>query len=182
MSDLTSRLTARKMPHKDVPLCLDLSLIEQRDAAMRAVDAAARARIPGDDRMVSKKTAATTAAAKQLRDVEAQIAAASITLRITGVDRLTYQEWMLACPPRKGRQEAYNAAKFFMHAAKNSAVYVDADGVEHLISDEEWAHIDKMLTDGEHERIAEAVVHVNRAVGQVDVGFFGNGSGMTTDS
>jgi hypothetical protein len=105
----------------------------------------------------------------QRAELEQQIREASIILRVKGVDRHTYNRWMTECPARKGLQEAYNTSKFFMHAAKHSAVYVDEKGVEHEISDDEWADIDKKLTDGEHDRVAKAVVYVNRSLGAVDV-------------
>lgn len=174
MSNLSERLSARKMPHKDVSICLDLDLLEQRDEAMRAV----RPSDVQDDRMV----AAPAGAKALVADVERQIQDASITLRIKGVDRLTYNRWLVECPPRKGKQEPYDPTKFFMHAAKNSAVYIDESGAELDIDGDDWATIDKMLTDGEHDRIAKAVIHVNRSVGAVDVSFFVNASETTRDS
>lgn len=168
MSNLSDRLSARKMPHKDVPICLDLDLLAQRDEAMTRV----RPSSVQDDRMVP----ASGAAKARVAELEEQIRAASITLRIKGVDRLTYNRWLVECPPRKGKQEPYDSNKFFMHAAKNSAVYLDDDGAEVEIDADDWATIDKMITDGEHDRIAKAVLHVNRGVGGVDVGFFVNAS------
>lgn len=176
MSNLSARLTTRKMPHKDVRICLDLDLLQQRDEAMAKVSTS---RKQGDDRMASP---AVTTSVRVLEGIEKQIRDASITLRVVGADRHTYNQWVLQCPPRKGKQEPFNSEKFFVHAAQNSAVYVDESDVEHEISPEEWAEIDKMLTDGEHDRLAQAVLHVNRAVGAVDVGFFGNVSGMIRDS
>lgn len=176
MSNLSARIATRKMPHKDVPICLDLDLLAQRETAMRAISTTRKG--VDDQRLVSREISPATRA---LEEIEQQIRDSSITIRIIGVDRTTYNQWLLACPPRKGKQEQFDP-KFFMHAAKHSAVYVDEHGAEHEISDDEWNEIDKMLTDGEHDRISEAVVYVNRAVGAVDVGFFGNGSGMTRDS
>jgi len=175
VSNLSALLGTRVFPHKDVRICLDLELLAQRDDAMKAVP---RKSAVVDDRMVQVSTEASA----RVAELERQIQAASITLRIKGVDRFVYNEWMVQCPPRKGKQESYDSSKFFMHAAKNSAVYVDAAGAEHDISPDEWATIDKMLTDGEHDRIAQAVVHVNRSVGAVDVGFFANASETTRDS
>lgn len=174
MSNLSDRLSQRKMPHKDVPICLDLDLLEQRDEAMTRV----RPSRVEDDRMVS----ASSSAKARVAELEEQIREASITLRIKGVDRLTYNRWLVECPPRKGKQEPYDSTKFFMHAAKNSAVYLDDTGAEVAIDPEDWATIDKMITDGEHDRIAKAVIHVNRSAGAVDVSFFVNASETTRDS
>lgn len=174
MSNLSDRLSQRKMPHKDVQICLDLDLLAERDEAMKRV----RPSSVQDDRMVS----ASSTAKARVAELEEQIRAASITLRIKGVDRLTYNRWLVECPPRKGKQEPYDSNKFFMHAAKNSAVYIDESGAEAEIDEDDWATIDKMITDGEHDRIAKAVLHVNRAVGGVDVGFFVSASETTRGS
>lgn len=181
MSDLSARLAGRKMPHKDVALCLNLDLLGRRDEAMKAVDSAARSARADDDRMAGGSAALKDARAR-VAELDEQIRAESITLRVYGVDRHTYNQWLLDCPAPKGQPGAYDPARFFMHAAKHSAVYVDGSGVEHEVSDEDWATIDKNLLDGEHDRLAQAVLHVNRGVGTVDVGFFGNGSEPTPDS
>lgn len=181
MSNLSTRIATRKMSHKDVPICLDLDLIDQRDDAMSALDAAHRTAKLSDERMVSGEHPAVSAARERVDEIDAQIRDASVILRVYGVDRHTYNQWIVDCPPRKGRQELFDSSTFFMHAAKKSAVYVDENGAEHEITPDEWVAIDKM-TDGEYDRLAQAVLHVNRGIGSVDVGFFGNGSAPTTDS
>lgn len=178
MSNLSNRLNAWKAPQKDVSICLDPDLLEARN---RALSGQQRRSGVQDDRMVSPKPSDEQQGL--VEEIDEAIKAASITLRITGVGRVEYNSWLLACPPRKGTDAVgFNPTTFYMHAAKNSAVYVDEDGTEHEISDDEWATIDKRLTDGEYDRIAQAVTHVNRAVGLVDVNSFGNGSVMTRDS
>ena len=178
MSNLSNRLEEWKAPQKDVSICLDPELLEAREAVLRSTP---RRQDVQDDRMVTP--APSEEDQQRLAEVERQIQDASITLRIHGVDRVTYNKWLLACPPRKGVDAVgFNPTTFYMHAAKNSAVYVDEDGAEHEISPEEWTTIDKRLSDGEYDRIAKAVTHVNRAVGLVDVSFFGNASEMTRDS
>lgn len=180
MSNLSSRLAGRKMPHKDVPICLNMDLLEQREEAMRVLDSASRAS-KQDDRMVSRETTAVSDARARVNDLDQQIRDASIILRVKGVGRHTYNQWLVECPPQKGKQGAFDPSTFYLHAAKNSAVYVDETGAEHEITDDEWSELDEM-TDGEHDRLAQAVLYVNRSVGAVDVGFFGNASEMTRDS
>lgn len=184
MSNLSARLASRKMPHKDVTLCLNLDLLEQRDEAMKAVDAAARTARAQEqnERMVTGDSPAVVDARRRVAELDEQIRDESIILRVRGVDRHTYNQWMVECPGRKGKQEPFDPTRFYVHAAKNSAVYVDEAGAEHDISDDDWATIDKALLDGEHDRLAQAVLHVNRGVGTVDVGFFVNGSAVTGGS
>lgn len=180
MSDLDALLDGREMPHKDVPICLKLDLLEQRDEAMRELDAAARAS-KQDDRMVSRETTDVAAARTRVNALDQQIRDASIILRVYGVDRHVYNQWLVECPAPKGKTGTFDPSTFYLHAAKNSAVYVDKSGAEHDITPGQWVKLDKM-TDGEHDRLAQAVLHVNRSVGQVDVSFFGNVSEMTRDS
>lgn len=179
MSNLLSRLEQRKMPTADVPICLDLTLLKERDEAMAALAAAHRRR-KDDDRMVGSPAVKSARAA--VDDVEQRIRAASIVIRITGVDRTTYNRFFLACPPRKGRQEAYDTSKFFMHVARETGKYVDENGDVHEMTREEWDAIDKNITDGEHDRIAKAVLEVNREAGGTDIAFLGDGSVTTLDS
>lgn len=178
MSNLSSLLDSWKAPQTDVTICLDPALLDARE---QALSARPQRRDVQDDRMVTPRPADDVLA--EVEEIEAAIKAASITLRIRGVGRVEYNSWLLACPPRKGTDAVgFNPTTFYLHAAKNSAVYVDADGVEHEITDDEWATIDKRLSDGEYDRIARAVTHVNRSVGLVDVNSFGNGSVTTRDS
>lgn len=181
MSDLDSLLDERQMAHKDVLICLDLNLISERDAAMQAVAAAARTARQSDERIVGGKHPALDAANARVKALDEQIQAKSIILRVYGVDRHTYNQWLVDCPPRKGVQETFNQSEFFLHAAKRSAKYVDKTGAEHEITPAQWTRLDKM-TDGEHDRLADAVLDVNRQVGRVDVSFFVNASETTRDS
>lgn len=179
MSNLLSRLESGRMPSEDVRICLDKNLLSERDSLMAAVarserQQAADARLAGSG--VDKSTR------EHLAAVEAAIGAASITLRIVGVDRITYNAWLLACPPRKAKQESFDPSRFFMHAAKNSAKYVDETGTENDISADEWKELDKKITDGEHDRIAQAVLNVNRTAGAQSIDFLDSGSEKTRDS
>lgn len=182
MSNLLSRLETRKMPFEDVRICLDLNLLGARDEAIAAVARAVRQSASSDARMAGVG-ASQNEAQQRLAELEAEIRDASITLRITGVDRKEYNAWMMACPPRKGKVgESYNPTIFFMLAAKNSATYVDEAGVAHEITPEEWKHIDDTVTDGEHDRLAQAVINVNRTAGAQSIDFLDSGSATTRDS
>jgi hypothetical protein len=180
MSNLLERLDQRQMPTEDVRICLNLNLIRERDRAMGALAAAYSAQ-KSDQRMVGDSPDVAGARAA-VTDVEERIREKSIVLRITGVDRGRYNRFMLECPPKKGTAGSFDPSKFFMHVAKNTAQYVDERGEVHAISPEEWAAIDKQITDGEHDRIAKAVIAVNREAGGSDIGFLSDDSAPTTDS
>ncbi|WP_449407997.1 hypothetical protein [Microbacterium maritypicum] len=194
MSDLLDKASKHKFPHRDVPICTDPDLIVERDQAMARVATAksvpSKPTDTGDDRMVtsaptvSPQLAAAVAEVKRIND---EIQAATIVLRITGVNRVKYNRFMLANPPRKGRNEAFDPQKFFPYVARQTAVYVDNTGATHEITPEEWERLDDpkgdgILGDGEFDRIAEAIIEVNRTVGATNVSFFANGSETTPDS
>jgi hypothetical protein len=180
VSNLLSRLNEAEMPSEDVRVCLKKNLLAERETLMAAMARTARQKA-NDARMATPGT--DKAAQERLAAVEAAIGAASITLRITGVDRTKYNSWLLACPPRKGKAgESFDPSKFFMLAAKNSAKYVDEAGGEHDISADEWRELDKNITDGEHDRIAQAVLNVNRTAGAQSIDFLDSGSETTRDS
>lgn len=189
MSDLLDRLDEHEFPTADVLLCLKPKLIEKRDAAMARVASANRTRTTDkpdavdDDRMATP--AVSPALAEAIAAVEAvndEIIAASITLRITGVDRLQWNRFMLANPPRRGKAEAFDPTTFYMYVAKKTATYVDANDEIHDVTADEWTTIDAKLADGEYDRLAQAILKVNRSVGAQDVSFFANGSEKTPDS
>lgn len=179
MSNLMNRLETRQMPSRDVPICMNLDLLTARDRALRAVFDAAQAQAK-EDRMVT--SAALKAARAAVADAEAAVRAASVIIRITGVGRDEYNRYLLDCPPRKGHNEQYDPTTFFMHVARNTGTYIDEDGNSHEISPEEWDVIDRDITDGEHDRIATAVLEVNRTAGQNGIDFLGAGSATTPAS
>lgn len=198
MSDLLQKAEKHSFPYKDVPLCMTPELITARDEAIARV-VRARAKTPQpptvvDDRMAdpapAPSHAVSPALAAAIADVERinnEIQAATIKLRIVGVDRVKYNRFVLANPPRRGKNEAFNSSEFFMYVARKTAVYVDDNGATHPISPEEWDVLDPkdgggIIGDGEHDRIAQAVLDVNRTVGAKDVSFFANVSETTPDS
>lgn len=179
MSNLLSRLEGRKMPHRDVSICLDLNLLNRRSEALSALVDANTAQEKDQRSVVSPAIRDARAA---VADAEAAIREESIKIRITGVDRKTYNQFLIECPPRKGKQELYDPTVFFMHVARQTGQYVDENGEVHAMTEEEWAQIDSVLTDGEHDRIATAVIEVNRTVGSNNIDFFANASETTRDS
>lgn len=189
MSDLLDKLEEHEFPTEDVRICLKPKLLTEREAAMARVSRAQQKRTKSsveDDRLgapaapaVNPAVAEAIAAVTKLNE---QIQAASITIRIVGVDRLKYNRYVLANPPRRGKNEPYDSSKFYMYVAKETGVYVDAAGDTHPITADEWSSIDTKLSDGEHDRVAQAVLNVNRTVGAQDVSFFVNGSETTPDS
>ena len=179
-SDLDEQLDEREMPTEDVRVCLKLNLIEERDAAM--ADVARIQRQTLNDQRLAGGGQAIEAAKARVAELEQQIAAKSITIRLTALDRHDYNRVALANPPRAGYQEAFNSSTFFFEVAKKSGRYVDHTGAEHVITADQWKRIDKALTDGEYDRLAQAVIKINRTVGGSNIDFLGDASATTRDS
>lgn len=193
MSDLLEKAEKHEFPWKDVPLCMKPKLVEERDAAMARVASAQRQKTKAtvdDDRLATPAAIVSPALAEAIAEVtrlDEEIQASLITLRIVGVDRVKYNKFMLANPPRRGKPESFDSSKFFMYVARRTALYVDDSGETHEITPQEWDVLDPdggggIIGDGEHDRIAQAVIDVNRTAGAADVGFFGRVSETTPDS
>lgn len=176
MSSLTDRLNNRKFPTKDITLCLDGELSQQRDSALAEF---AQAKQRASERLTGGGTAEIQ---KRIDAIEDQMRDSLVTIRITGLPFAEYNKCIQACPPRRGKQEMFNASTFFLHTARRSSQYLDGDGTPQPITSEEWDQIEAALTDGEHDQIASAVIDVNRTQGLTGVGFLGRASATTPDS
>ena len=174
MSELDDQLDDWDYPTKDVPICLKPDLIRERDQAMSELDTATR-RERESTQMVPDKTPVKEARAR-VEALEQQIREKSVTIRITGVDRHTYASYFLLAPPRQGKRETYDPTKFFMAVARKTGKHVGKDGKLRDISDAQWDRIDAKIDDGTHDRIAEAVLEVNRTVGGSNIDFLGHAS------
>jgi hypothetical protein len=192
MASLDDKLSAdRVYPFRDVPVCRDSALLDERDAAlatlMNARTSAVRAGKQaedgsGDTRLGKSAQAPVKAAERALADVEERIRAASFTIRIIGVHFGKYNEFVARNPGRKGHNEGFNPNTFFMYVARKTGKYVDDDGNLHDITSEQWDRIEKDLTDAEHDAIASAVIAVNRQDSTRGSDFFSKGSAATVIS
>jgi hypothetical protein len=192
MSAFGDKLAKKKPATTDVELCLDGELSARRDAAVAEVVQTARSleqarkNSPTDGRSVGSPTRdaekAYDAAAAALADVEAAMREASITLRLRAVPFADYNLYQARNKPRPGKQEAYNPITFFLYVARRSGVYVDEEGAEHRIEEHEWDKFEEDLSDGEHEKLATAIVTVNRQIGLQSTAFLSHSSATTPSS
>ena len=79
-----------------------------------------------------------------------------------------YNALVLEHPAREGVDEVFDSSTFFEAAARATAVEVTATGTV-PIPDEDWDEFISGLTDGEYDRLAGAVVQVNRNLATVDI-------------
>jgi hypothetical protein len=173
MSVLSEKLANGKPAFKDVTICLDGSLAGEREEAAKAVRVA---QATDSERLASNGAAA---AKKALKAVEARVKDAAITIRITAVSFGEYNKFIIQNPPRKGQDESFNPQTLFMFVARRTGKFVDDAGKLHDITDEEWDEIEASLTDGDHDRLAQAVVLVNRQDSMRGIDFLSDSSGTT---
>lgn len=152
---LKTKMKHRKPEHVDLVFCLDRPLAAELDRART------EARKQSDSRMVGGTTQA-------VKDLEKQAADASVTIRISSLPWERYNALMAEHPPRDGHEEQFNSATFFMAAAKATAEEVTAKSTV-PIPDEDWDEFAEGLTDGEYDRLAGAVVQVNRNLATVNI-------------
>lgn len=183
MSVLSEKLAAKKAAFQDVTICLDGSLADAREHAVTALrraqaEAEAAQKGQGDTRLTGGGIAK---AKKELDVIEARVREAAITIRITAVSFGEYNKFIIQNPPRKGQEETFNPQTFFMFVARRTGKFLDDAGNLHDISDEEWDQIEAALTDGDHDRLAQAVVLVNRQDSMRGIDFL-SGNSETTGS
>lgn len=186
MSVLSKKLANRTFAHRDITICLNGELTLERDRAMADLMATQRAK--DDDKQGDLRLGQDLVgdARRVVEEIEDRMREHSITLRVTAVSFGEYNKFVIQNPPRKGfagdQSFGFNTETFFMNVAKRTAVFVDDDGSEHEIADDEWALIKESITDGDHDRIAGAIIDINRREGQRGVDFLSPGSAKTPAS
>ncbi|WP_325091468.1 hypothetical protein [Leucobacter sp. M11] len=156
---LKTKNKQRKADYTDLQFCMDRPLLKELEQARaEAAEAAA-------GRMTGGKTT-------RVKELEKLIAEASVTIRVSSLPRGQYNELMLEHPPREGRDEVFNPETFFAAAAKASAVEVTEKSTV-PIHEEDWDEFVDGLTDGEYDRLAGAVVMLNRNQATVQITPFG---------
>jgi len=152
---LKTKLKQRKPDHVDLVFCLDRPLAAELDRART------EARKQSDSRMVGGVTQA-------VKELEKKAADASVTIRLSSLPWEEYNTLIGEHPPRDGHEEQFNSSTFFMAAAKATAVEVTGKSTV-PIPDEDWDDFAAGLTDGEYDRLAGAVVQVNRNLATVNI-------------
>jgi len=180
MTSLDDLLAVKKFPTQDVTFCMDAGLEAARDAAMKDLNRAVSAE-KNDPRLTAAPGRAERA---RVAEIEAEMKDKSVTIRFTGVSFGKYNEFLRRNPARKGKErvETYNPETFFMYVARETGKFVDSTGGEHDITKDQWDKIEAGLTDGQHDRLAQAIHNVNRVAGTKGVDFLSSNSPVTPDS
>jgi len=152
---LKTQLKKRKPEHLDVTFCMDRPLVKLLDAA-RAED------------LSRDGSAYLGGKSQKVKELEKQVRDASVTIRISSLSWSEYNELMNQHPPRDGKSEEFNSETFFSAAAQATAVEVTAKSTV-PIPEEDWDEFVGGLTDGEYERLANAVMQVNRNFATVGI-------------
>ncbi len=152
---LKNQLKKRVAEHVDLVFCLDRPLAKELEQA-RAED---RAR---------GESAFQSGSSSRVKELEKRAKDASVTIRVSSLPWSEYNELMSEHPARDGHDEQFNSSTFFEAVAKATAVEVTAKGTV-PIPDEDWQEFVDGLTDGEYDRLAGAVLRVNRNLATVDI-------------
>lgn len=151
---LSTALKARTRDHTDLTFCLD------REATKELL-----ASIADDGRNDSY---AGNQKSKKTKELESRVKAASVTIRIYSMTWADYNALVSSHPARNGKDEQFNSSTFFEAAARATAEEVTATGTV-PITDDEWSAFIEGLTDGEYDRIAGAVVTLNRNLAETGI-------------
>lgn len=151
---LKTKLKHRKPEQMDLVFCLDRPLLKELESARADAERQAEGRMAkGND--------------PRVKELEKQVKDASVTIRISSLPWDQYNALMLEHPARDGHDEQFNASTFFAAAAKATAVEVTEKSTV-PIPEEDWDEFLDGLTDGEYDRLAGAVVQVNRNLATVN--------------
>lgn len=136
-----------KLPEAVVPVCLDASAIEAyREAELEARRAAA-------DSLSGKPEAPTVS-----EDLVSRVEASTIRFTLRALPRRQWTDLVKSHPPRKDsredRQVGFNEETLY-------EALVRACIVDPVPSDEEWAQIDEVLTEGEWIRLVQTAQGLN---------------------
>lgn len=170
ITELDALLAAAKLPETTVPLCLRGDLQAEWETLDRQL-AASRER--GDRRLTG--SADEQALARQIRDLEDEMQASTVTVRLRAVERTPWRKLMEAHPPRKD----VDADKLL---GVNQATFYDALIAACLVDEplrERFAAFADKLTDAQYDRLVTAAWNLNRR--DVSVPFSRNASRTTRD-
>ncbi|MGO1562116.1 MAG: hypothetical protein ACTHW7_09840 [Actinomycetaceae bacterium] len=170
-----------KRPERDVNLCLDLSIQADWEAADRELQ---KHRKRGSEKMVDDRG---TELVQQVRDLEAQMHAASVTFRLRALPRNVWAQHVAENPlgdkpTEEDKRFGADSASFFADILPLSIVSVtDADG-EKVEFDPatEFDPLIEQMTDAQYNQFANAAFILNR--GSVDVPFSRAASAIPLDS
>lgn len=153
------------LPEKTVQICLDANLQAEWEAAERALTDA-RKSVAGDARMVGEGGVLTEAAQK-VRDLEEQMAASTLTVRLRALRRADWVGLLSGHPPTEEQADrafGANRETFFAAAIPASIVGAEQHGepVDFDV-DEDWPDLADGMTDFQYNKFAQAVLELNRS-------------------
>jgi hypothetical protein len=175
---LSEKISKRTFPTRDVTVCLDGQLSQEREKALAAV---AEANERKSDRLASD--GGLKAALAKVAELEAAMRDSLVTIRVVGVPFALYNKIQHAHPPRKGHPEGFNPLTFFTDAIYESSLLIEADADPVPLTDtprKDWDAFVDSLTDAEFSQLARAVTDVNNT-GR-EFGFLGRISETIPDS
>lgn len=171
--DLSALLDAARLPERTVELCLRGDLQADWEDLQQQLAAAQRDAAP---RSLSDPPAGEEIE-ERIREVEAAMAGAVLTVRLRAQNRKTFKDMALKHPPREGDQRdklyGFNVEAFNAELIRISCVEPEFD-------EEKWERLTEVLTPGQYQMLADTCEVLNHS--QVDVPFSSNGSARAPTS
>lgn len=148
---LKSKLKSAKPDFEEFSICLDRPLVREYEAALAAATENARDRL-----------AANPAKDPTVKELAKQVGDATVRFRVYALPWDRYNEIVAEHPARDGVDEQFNSMTFFPAVAKAGIKEV-TDKSEIPVHDEDFDELVSLMSDGEFDRLAGAVVLANRS-------------------
>lgn len=149
-----------QLPETTVKVCLRPDLIDAHNQANERLQSARKSGSKSG-RLASKTTDEERELAKRVRDIEDQLADATVEFRFRGMSPRTWQELLDEHPPRQDNQLdlMYGANR-----ASHPRAAVRASIIEPEWDDDSWSELLDIVNSGQWEELTAAMRQVNRGV------------------
>jgi hypothetical protein len=154
--DIDEILDGFELPERTVPVCLKGSLVAEYEELERQLPAASR-----DGGSLSEPSEAVTIA-RRMEALRQEIAASSWTFRFRALPGTGYEELQRRHPPRKDKQELFNAETF-------PIALISACCADPPMTEDHVRRFKATVSDKQYWDVYDTAVAVNRA--SVDVPF-----------
>lgn len=147
-----------KLAEASTEICLRPDLLDAYHEAVEALARTEQEARKSDRRMATKVTAEVRAAAERVREVEAELEAASVTFHFRALPKDVMRALKDEHPPRKGNEldiwRGYN-----VDAVVEESVYPSL--VSPVFDEDTWAELVETINDGEWEELRRVAGSVN---------------------
>jgi hypothetical protein len=152
MQNIDEILGQIKLPERIYPLCLRADLRgrwEELNRKLRHAEAEATSSLAGED---------SSGVAEQIRDLEEEMAAATVNLQLRALRSKAWSDLLAKHPPRKDheRDRAFNLDTF-------GSAMLAACSVDPIMSEDQAGHLIDSITQGQWDELTTVLWNLNNA-------------------